>query len=212
MNKTLLQNVFPFFDRDLIEGIMAVGEELHFTAGQVILKQGRYFTRTFIVLSGCVKLYKESADGGEFIITYLGQGDSFAVSISEDSPENIKKSLVSFTAIETTHLLGIDFNEKDLLAHHYNQWYKYILRTAVKYYAVYQDLIDNIAFKKMDLRIEYFLTRLSKTKENTVLQITHQEIADGLNSSREVISRLLKKMEETGKIKLMHNSIHLLYL
>lgn len=207
---SLLAKAFPFFPSDLLQAIANTGEPREFREGEIIVQQGKPFYRTHIILRGCVKASRQSDDGSEFVITYLAGGDSFAVSVSEDSADTVKRSILTFQAIEPTFLVAITFNEKDSLAHQYDQWYKYLLRTAVKYYASYQELVDNIAFKKMDHRIEYFLRRLSKTKDQRLLQISHQEIADGLNSSREVVSRLLKKMQESGKIRMMHNSIELL--
>jgi CRP/FNR family transcriptional regulator len=73
-------------------------------------------------------------------------------------------------------------------------------------------VIDNIAFKNMDERLEFYLKRRNTDSGKLILNLTHQEIADDLNSSREVISRLLKKMEQLGKIKLNRNSIEIIKL
>jgi CRP/FNR family transcriptional regulator, anaerobic regulatory protein len=104
----------------------------------------------------------------------------------------------------------LSFQDKDRLAGKYDEWYSYILESSVMHYKVYMELVDSIAFRNLDDRIVFFLQRLSQARESTLLQISHQEIADGLNSSREVVSRLLKKLEMEKKISLGHNSIQLL--
>jgi CRP/FNR family transcriptional regulator len=62
----------------------------------------------------------------------------------------------------------------------------------------------------MDERLEFYLKRYTRETGKKNLELTHQQIADDLNSSREVISRLLKKMEQLGKVKLHRNAIELL--
>lgn len=69
------------------------------------------------------------------------------------------------------------------------------------------DSIDSLAFMKLDDRLLKFLTEKVKIMKNKVLIITHQEIADDLNTSRVVIFRLLKQLENEGKIKIRRNRI-----
>jgi CRP/FNR family transcriptional regulator, anaerobic regulatory protein len=206
----MISQLFPHFTNELVEEIESLGTIHDFKAGDFLVRKGQKLRMTTIVISGCVKGFQENNEGSQFVITYLRPGDCFAVSVSEDSPEPDKIALLGFEATEATTTLTLSFANKDMLAKKYDQWYKYVLQTAVKYYAFYIDLIDNIAFQKMDSRIEYFLLRLRRIRNSNTLQITHQEIADGLNSSRVVVSRLLKKMEIDGKIKIDHNTIKLI--
>ena len=70
--------------------------------------------------------------------------------------------------------------------------------------------IHHIAFRSMDERLEFYLKRNATTNQTNDILISHQEIANDLNSSREVISRLLKKMEQRGFVKLHRSHIELL--
>jgi CRP/FNR family transcriptional regulator len=72
--------------------------------------------------------------------------------------------------------------------------------------------IDHIAFRGMDERLEFYLKKHQETMKTNLITINHQEIANELNSSREVISRLLKKMEQFGKVKLLRNAIEIIQL
>ena len=67
--------------------------------------------------------------------------------------------------------------------------------------------IDNIAFHKLDERLVIFLNEQIKAGKSKKLHLTHQQIAQSLGSSREVISRLLKQLERDGKVKLGRNEI-----
>lgn len=206
----MFELAFPQFEKELLKEIEELSILKFYKPGQSLVKKGKPLGGTHTILHGLVKVIEENNKGSEFIITYLKAGDSFAISVSDDSPEANKISILSFTAIEPTHAILMSYANKDMLAKKYDQWYKYILQTAVKYYGFYLNLIDTIAFQKMDGKIEFFLQRLSNIKKTNVLQISHQEIAEGLNSSREVVSRLLKTMEEKGKIKMGHNTIKII--
>ena len=94
----------------------------------------------------------------------------------------------------------------------YKSWSHFVIQTYRKRFDEMLTVIDNIAFRNMDERLEFYLKRCQTDTKNSTLNLTHQEIADDLNSSREVISRLLKKMEQLGKIRLNRNSIELINL
>ncbi|HEY6503739.1 MAG TPA: helix-turn-helix domain-containing protein, partial [Chitinophagaceae bacterium] len=70
-------------------------------------------------------------------------------------------------------------------------------------------VVDNIAFRNMDERLEFYLKRYAGKSGKKTIELSHQQIADDLNSSREVISRLLKKMEQQKLVKLYRNMIEL---
>src|SRR5204863_8239676 len=94
----------------------------------------------------------------------------------------------------------------------YKSWYHFVLET---YRSRFEELLvtlDHVAFRAMDERLEFYLRQHRQTLKTSTIEINHQEIADELNSSREVISRLLKKMEQLGKIKLHRNAIEIIQL
>ncbi|MBS1600785.1 MAG: Crp/Fnr family transcriptional regulator [Bacteroidetes bacterium] len=206
----MINQVFPSFEKELIDDIEKLSSARFYNTGEILLRKSDTVRNITIILQGSAKAFQSDDAEGEFVIAYLKAGNSFGVSISDDSPETAKRALISIAAIEPTHVLQMSFADKDMLARKYDRWYKYILQTSVQYYGFYLDLIDSIAFRKLDERIEFFLKRFSEVKNSNTLQISHQEIAKSLNSSREVISRLLKKMEDRGKIKMSHNTIIIL--
>jgi CRP/FNR family transcriptional regulator len=85
----------------------------------------------------------------------------------------------------------------------YKSWYYYVLKS---YRSRFEDLlstIDHIAFRNMDERLLFYLKRRQKALGTNILTVSNTGIAQELNSSREVISRLMKKLAENGNIRLL---------
>ena len=209
MIKGLIKNVFPHFDEELVDVLEKVSVVRNYTKGQALASRGKTLNGLTIITSGNVKVYQEGEDGNEFVIGYVKIGSSFGGSICDDDRTE-KKSMLNFKAIENTGTLLISFADKDILAKKYNNWYKYLLQNTVNFQKFYLDKFENIAFKNLDGRVLFFLEQFSKIYENSTLRISHREIAESLNSSREVVSRILKKMEQEGKINMSHNEIEIL--
>jgi CRP/FNR family transcriptional regulator, anaerobic regulatory protein len=212
VKKKLLDKAFPVFNNELKGELESKGLLRIFKKGGIVLRMNHLFEGSYIVLQGSVKAYRENATGAEFLIGFLKEGQSFGVSASEDSNDAVKMSLLTFVAIEETYILILAFNDKDVLAKKYDIFYKYILATASMYYGFYLNLIDNITFKKLDIRVEFYLQNLSHITNKKILSITHQEIATSLHCSREAVSRALKGIQGAGKISLGHNEIEIIDL
>ncbi len=208
----LLRETFPQFDEKLKKELYVAGVLKLFKKDEILHSMGQPMSSVTVILSGSIKVYRESKKikGKEFVITFLSRGRSYGVSINEESDLQAKSSLLTFKATEPTYVLFISFNEKDRLAKKFDQWYRYILNTAVQFYGYYVELIDNIAFMDLDQRLRFFLLRLIDHTHKNVIRITHHEIADSLNTSRESVSRHLKKLELLKILKLGHNSIEII--
>jgi len=89
----------------------------------------------------------------------------------------------------------------------FKKWKHFIMRTYQRRFEELLNTIDSIAFQKLDDRLEKWLQEKTSKTTDGVITITHQEIASELHSSREVISRLLKKMENQGVLELGRNKI-----
>ena len=92
----------------------------------------------------------------------------------------------------------------------YKSWYQFVIETYRSRFDELLNTLDNVAFRSMDERLEFYLKRAQEATGSSTIEISHQQIADELNSSREVISRLLKKMEQRGKVRLNRNSIDII--
>ena len=204
------KKLFPQFEPELIELLDKNAIERTFHAGEVIVRTGQYIKSTVLVLSGRIKIYRQGEDGGEFLIYYLGPGEACAVSLI--CALQSQTSEITAKAIEDTEVIMLPVQLMDDLMSKYKSWSHFVIQTYRSRFDEMLTVIDNIAFRNMDERLEFYLKRSKANAGNTTLSLTHQEIADDLNSSREVISRLLKKMEQLGKIRLNRNSIELIDL
>jgi CRP/FNR family transcriptional regulator len=209
MKHQLIYNAFPLLESELKEDLEKYGVIRLYKKGEMIVKMGQPLIHCFSVLQGSVRACRESEKGSECLVAFLKEGESFAMSVCEDSSPETKKSFVTLFAIKPTYILNLSFNNKDLLAKKYDGWYKYILSTTVMYYGFYLKVIENIAFKKLGIRIEFFLERLSEITRKRILDTSHREIAKSLHCSREAVSRQLKNLEDSGRIKLGRNQIEL---
>ena len=204
------KKLFPQFEPELIDILDKNAIERSFHAGEEIVRTGQYIKSTVLVLSGRIKIYRQNDEGGEFLIYYLVPGEACAVSLI--CALQSQTSEITAKAVEDTEVLMLPVQLMDELMIKFKSWSHFVIQTYRNRFDEMLTVIDNIAFKNMDERLEFFLKRSKSDSGNSILSLTHQEIADDLNSSREVISRLLKKMEQLGKIKLNRNSIEIIDL
>ncbi len=202
-----IQKIFPMFDPRLAAFISSISEEKTFDEGAIIMKTGQYFKATMLIISGKVKLYRESDDGSEFFMYFLESGNACALSMI--CATRNQASEIMATAVEQTEVLMIPTAYMDQLMTEYKSWYYFVLETYRSRFEELLTVIDHIAFKNMDERLEWYLKQQSDKLGNQI-HLTHQQIANDLNSSREVISRLLKKMEKNKAVLLHRNSIEIL--
>jgi len=201
---------FSQFEPELLDLLEKNAVERIFHAGEVIMRTGQYIKSTVLVLSGRIKIYRENEEGGEFLIYYLGPGEACAVSLI--CTMQSRTSEITAKAVEETEVLLLPVQLMDELMQRFKSWSQFVIQTYRNRLDEMLMVIDNIAFRNMDERLEFYLKRCKNETGKTQLNLTHQQIADDLNSSREVISRLLKKMEQLGKIKLNRNAIELVNL
>jgi len=202
--------LFPQFEPELIEILDKNAIERSFHAGEEIVRTGQYIKSTVLVLRGRIKIYRQNDEGSEFLIYYLGPAEACAVSLI--CALQSQTSEITAKAVEDTEVLMLPVQLMDELMIKFKSWSHFVIQTYRNRFDEMLTVIDNIAFKNMDERLEFYLKRSKTDSGKLILNLTHQEIADDLNSSREVISRLLKKMEQLGKIKLNRNSIEIIHL
>lgn len=205
--KTQLAEKFPMFEAELVEKLAAIGTLKTFDEGEEMMRTGQYFRSTMLIVDGLVKLYREGDEGGEFFVYYIEPGNACALSMVCASQQ--KTSEVMARAMKESTAILVPIDKMDALMLEHRSWYYFVLETYRSRFEELLTIIDAIAFKAMDERLEFYLVKQAKTLSSTVLSTTHQQIADDLNTSREVISRLLKKMEQEGMISLHRNQIDL---
>ena len=200
-----IEKLFPDFEFALKEKLIEIAELKTFAEGEMMMETGQYFRSTMLIVEGKVKLYREGDEGGEFFMYYLEPGNACALSLICATKQ--QTSEIKAKAVNKTVALTIPIGMMDVLMKDYKSWYYFVLETYRTRFEELLTVLDGIAFKALDERLLFYLKNQYKNSGIRELQITHQEIANDLNSSREVISRLLKKLEQRGEVILHRNSI-----
>jgi CRP/FNR family transcriptional regulator, anaerobic regulatory protein len=199
-----LQPIFPQFSPELIKHIEEIGQVVTFEEGEMLMRPGQYFKNSLLILEGQVKLYRDGDNGEEFFLYYLEKGSACALSMICATKN--EASSIKATAITPVKALAIPIQYMDELMRNHVQWYYFVLENYRKRFSELLEVIDQVAFHSMDEKLEFYLKRQFNSLGDRIM-ITHQQIADDLNSSREVISRLLKKMETQKRIVISRNEI-----
>jgi len=200
-----LDTVFPSFEPELKSRLAQESTLKSIPAGEVIMRTGQYFKYTLLIASGKVKLYREGQDGEEAYIYTLHAGNACALSMICNTRE--QTSEIMAMAMEETVAIMIPIQLMDSLMQQYKSWYYFVIDNYRSRFEELLTVLDSVIFKGMDERLEFYLKNQIKARGTKELPMTHMEIANDLNTSREVVSRLLKKMEQDKKIKLFRSHI-----
>lgn len=199
MNKILYTSLFPSFENELIADLEKQ-EVRVYPGGAQLIRTGEYFRSTMLVTKGVVKVYREDEEGNEFFMYYLEPGQACALSIVCASES--KASQVMAVAIQDTEVVVIPLQTVDEWMMKYRSWYRYVQDTYRFRFEELLIVIDHIAFRNMDERLVFYLKRHQQKLQSNVINTSFKDIATDLNSSREVISRLMKKLADKGLIRL----------
>lgn len=193
------------FEDELLNEIADVGSLKNILEGEVIIRTEEYVNSIPLLLQGAIKILRVDENGDELLLYFLERGDTCAISIT--CCLNRTKSEIKAITEKDTDLIMIPLDKMEEWIVKYKSWRAFIFQSYNMRLKEMLDTIDNIAFLKMDKRLLLYLRDKAKVNQNEVLQITHQEIAYDMHTSRVVISRLLKRLELDGKIGLKRNSI-----
>ena len=213
LNKSInLEQHFPVLtERKLRAEIREKGIIFSFAAGDVLMDYGRHISHIPLILNGGLRVLRaDEISGKEVFLYYLQSGDTCAMSMTCCSKQ--KKSEIKAIAEDQTRLIMIPVENMEIWLKKYPSWKNFIFQTYQNSYDKLMSYIESISFQKLDQRLLIYLQGKAKINHKNTFQITHQEIANELNSSREAISRLLKKMEQDKIVKLGRNYIKLLTL
>jgi CRP/FNR family transcriptional regulator len=205
--KTSFENTF---ERQLLEEIDEVGIPLHFQEGQRIMEIGEYIKGMPLLLSGVIKILREDDDGDELLLYYLERGDTCSMTMACCLGDT--KSEIRAIAETNVSLVLVPIRKMEEWISKYRSWRNFVFESYHNRLNELLSTIDNIAFMNMDERLIEYLREKVRINQSSTIQNTHQEIAYDLHSSRVVMSRLLKKLEHMGKIRLHRNSIEVVDL
>lgn len=196
------------FEINLIKDIEAHGKLMECSVGESLIKNGQTIRHIPIIIEGAVKVSRVDEEGQELLLYYVNPMESCAMTFNCCmSRQQSEISVIAETDVKVL-LIPIAFMDEWMIKYH--TWRSFVMRTIKFRFDEMLHTIDQVAFQKLDERLIFYLKEKSKTTHSTLINLSHQQIADELATSRVVISRLLKKLENEQKILLYRNQIKLL--
>jgi len=192
----------------LKEKLKELGTVKSFEEGDVIVPEHSHIRSIPIVLSGTIKVFRTDEDGREILLYYIESGESCIMSFLGGLHHETSK--IKAIANEPSQILFIPVDKITLLIKEFPEWLDYIFRLYHKRFEELLEVINAIAFTRIDERVLQLLQKKTMVTNSKTISTTHEQLATELGTAREVVSRLLKQMEEKGMVKLSRNKIVLL--
>lgn len=203
----LLRKGFPSLDKDVLEEFSknAVAKEVG--SGVEIMKEGQHVKMVPFVMEGLVKVFSRHEDK-ELLLYYIRPKESCIMSFIAGLKDQPSKIFAITEEKSTLVLVPSHFLEK---------WMKDFPRFNMMFYDLYNlryadmlDTIHHLVFEKLDQRILEYLKMKLNVMGGSSVDIRHREIANEMGTSREVVTRVLRKLEKEGKISQQEGKIKLL--
>ncbi len=207
IKERIIESYQGIFEEELIDEIADVAQMVSFKEGDVLIEIGKYIKTMPLLLEGAIKILREDFDAGELLLYFIERGDTCAMTMACFVGD--KKSEIRAVAENDGVIAMIPVAKMEEWMGKYKSWRSYVLESYNSRFNEMLNAIDSIAFMHMDERLLNYLFERQKITGSLIINKTHQEIANELNSSRVVISRLLKALENEGRIKLNRNSIEI---
>lgn len=209
MQKEILYQKFnQTLDNNLLDEISKVGQFKTFSKDDIIIDINQTLQYIPLLLSGNIKILREDNQGNDLLIYFLEAGETCTMSLT--CCMGTSKSKVRAVAEQDSSLVMIPVQNMQKWFHNNQSWRNFILESYQVRFDEMLETIDNLAFMRMDQRLYKYLTNKVKLYASKTIIIKHQDIAEDLHTSRVVISRLLKQLENENKIRLSRNKIEVL--
>lgn len=205
----ILDHIEAFkYSPELKARLTEFGTIKHFREGDIIINENSYIRSIPIVLKGLIGVIRTEEDGKEILLYYIKAGESCIMSFLGGLHRDTSK--IKAIAEEETEILLIPIEKVQQLTKEFPQWLDYIFHLYHKRFEELLNIVNEVAFKRMDERLLNLLRKKSEAQKSRELQITHEQLAGELGTSRVVVSRLLKQLEEEGSVQLGRNKIRLM--
>ncbi|ALI97901.1 Crp/Fnr family transcriptional regulator [Rufibacter tibetensis] len=201
-----LQKYFSGLEPSLRQELLQEGTVKRLPEGETIIRTDQYLKSSILLLNGLLKVYREDEEGNEFLMYFLEPGHACALSMLCAARD--EQSKISAQAVTDADVLLVPMHVAERWLGKYPSWHNFVIGTYRERFEELLQTLDAVAFKSLDERLLFYLKKNQEVKGNQ-LKLSHQQIAEELNSSREVISRLLKKLEQRGLLTLHRNYIEL---
>ncbi|MBL7918382.1 MAG: Crp/Fnr family transcriptional regulator [Bacteroidia bacterium] len=197
-----------FLEIKLIDEILEVGKFMSFKEGDVIIDYNKHIKFMPLILSGTIRVMRKDEEGNEILLYYLGSNESCAMAYT--CCMEARKSEIKAIAEDNVELIAIPHEKLDEWLVKYPSWKSYIFNSFTQRFNELLKSLESIAFHKLDQRLINYLSNKAKVSGKTSIQLSHNQIAEEMGTSRVVISRLLKQLENEKKLVLYRNEIKLL--
>ena len=204
----ITESYHAIFEEELINEIAEVAQIVSFKEGEVLIEIGKYIKTMPLLLEGAIKILREDFDAGELLLYFIEKGDTCAMTMACCLGET--KSEIRGVAETKGTVVMIPVNKMEEWIGKYKSWRNFVFNSYNNRLKEMLSAIDNLAFMNMEERLLNYLKEKVKINNSNEINNTHQEIAYDLHTSRVVVSRLWKALENKGKIKLNRSSIVLL--
>ena len=198
------------FETALLEEIAQVGTFRSVPAEVELMDIGQTIRGVPLMLHGAVKISREDSEGNELLLYYLEEGESCTMTFAWELGQ--QKSKIRAVTEMPSELIMVPLSVMENWSDRYPSWRQFLFKSYQKRMDELLETLDSIAFDQLEKRLWNYLIEKKRVTKQTTLSITHQTIAQDLHSSRVVISRLLKRLENNQKISLHRNAIELIEL
>lgn len=192
---------------DLVAKLNEHGIRKTYKAGSTVLGENAYIRSIPIVTKGVMKVFRTDPDGREILLYYIKAGESCIMSFLGGLHDETSK--VKAEVEEDAEILFLPIEKVSLFIKAYPEWLDYIFRLYHKRFEELLEVVNAIAFKKVDERLLNLLKKKSELTSSETISVTHEQLANELGTARVVVSRLLKQLEENGVVQLGRNAITL---
>ncbi|MBK8846165.1 MAG: Crp/Fnr family transcriptional regulator [Bacteroidetes bacterium] len=190
---------------ELRSRLVSYGISKTYEEGDIIVNENAYIRAIPIVLRGVIRVTQADDENHEILLYYILPGESCIMSFLGGMHHETSK--IKAIADEPTEILLIPIEKVSKLIAEFPEWLDYIFRLYHKRFEELLEVVNSIAFKKLDQRLHETLVRKSEINNRQPIQLTHEQLASELGTARVVVSRLLKQMETEGLIQLGRNKI-----
>lgn len=202
------KNYGYLFEKELIEEIVVVSKLKEVAEGEVLINYGQDILYMPLLLKGAIKISRLDEDKEELLLYFLESGDACTMTMT--CCIGNKKSEIRAVAEKDTQLVMIPVAKMEQWIEKYSTWRAFVFESYNTRFNELLESIDNLAFKKMHERLHKYLKDKVLINKSQIVETTHQGIAYDLHTSRVVISRLMKALENEGLIKINRNKIEVL--
>lgn len=201
------EKYFSFLGAALTAEILAVSDIKEFDAGTELVKEGQYVKAVPLVMNGLVKVFTRKEDK-ELLLYYIQPKESCIMSFTASIRQE-KSKIFAVTENAVTVVL-IPADKISQLVNNFPSLNQLFYQQFDQRYTELIDTINTLLYDKLDKRLMDYLTDKTNVTGSNPLHISHKEIAADLGTAREVVSRLIKKLEHSHKLKQHPNSIEIL--